>query len=183
MDQGWSLLLACWWAELLPKGEAAMHQMVVPADLKEAVKTTKREKIDTFSSNIIHDQMKMMLLGKSMHVLSQVLKGGDGSHLPYGLNVVNRYTKVISWGKWVAVVVKNLMAIPISIAKGDTVAKVIAENVVPPVELEELDEMQGYQVEERSAHTTTRFIWPRVVVWGKPSDHPCLISWVLWHSH
>ena len=47
-------------------------------------------------------------------------------------------------------VVKNLMAIPITIAKGIKVTQVVAANVVPPVEvaprtLEKLDEIQGIQ--------------------------------------
>ena len=53
-----------------------------------------------------------------MHVMTQSLKGSDGPHLPHGLSVVNTYTKVTSRSKRVAVVVKNLMAIPITIAKG-----------------------------------------------------------------
>ena len=81
------------------KGEAALHQTVDQTDLKEAVKTTKREKVDTFSSKIIHGQMKTMLLGNNIHVMTQVLKGGDGPHLPHGLSVVNMYTKVISRSK------------------------------------------------------------------------------------
>ena len=72
---------------------------------------TKNEEIDAFSSKIIHNQMKTMLLGNNMHVMTQSLKGGDGPHLCHSLSVVNMYTEVISGSKWVAVVVKNLMAI------------------------------------------------------------------------
>ena len=48
------------------------------------------------------------------------------------------------------VVVKNITAILITIAKGDKFTQVIAANVVPPIELspgtlEELDEVQGIQ--------------------------------------
>ena len=68
-------------------------------DLNEAVKTTKREEVDAFSSKIIHGQMKTLLLGNNMHVMTQSLKGGDGPHLPHGLSVVNTYTKVISGSK------------------------------------------------------------------------------------
>ena len=121
-----------------------------PTDLKEAVKTTKKEEIDVFSSKIIHGQMKTMLLGNNMHVTTQSLKGGDGPHLPHDLSVVNTYTEVISGSKWVAVVVKNLMAIPIAITEGVKVTQVVAANAVPQVEvepgtLEELDEVQGIQ--------------------------------------
>ena len=85
-----------------------------------------------------------------MHIMAQSLKGGDGPHLPHGLNVVNVYTKVISGSKWVAVVVKNLTVTLITIAKGVKVAQVIAANVIPQVEvtsntLEKLDEIRGIQ--------------------------------------
>ena len=59
---------------------------------------TKKE-MDAFLSKIIHGQMKTMLLENNMHVMTQSLKGGDGPHLPHGLNVVNTYTEVISGSK------------------------------------------------------------------------------------
>ena len=76
-----------------------------------------------------------MLLGNSMHVMTQAQKGGDGPHLPHGLSVVNMYTKMISGSKQVAVVVKNLMAILITIAKGIKVTQVVDVNALPPVEV------------------------------------------------
>ena len=83
-----------------------------------------------------------------MHVMTQSLEGGDGPHLPPGLSVVNTYTKVISGNKWVAVVMKTLMAAPITIAKGINITQVVTVNVVPPEKLtpdtlEKLDEIQG----------------------------------------
>ena len=85
-----------------------------------------------------------------MHVMTQVLKGGDGPHLPHGLSLVNTYNKVISGSKQVVVVLKNLMVMPITIAKGIKITQVVAANAVPPVQvaprnLEELDELQGIQ--------------------------------------
>ena len=58
-------LLACWQAEFLIKGEATIHQTVDLTNLKEAVKMTKKEEIDTLLSKIIHGRMKTMLLGKN----------------------------------------------------------------------------------------------------------------------
>ena len=80
--------------------------------------------------------------------MTQSLKGGDRLHLPHRLSAVNTYTEVISGSKWVVVVVKNLTAILITIAKDVKVAQVVAVNVVSPVEvapgtLEKLDEIQG----------------------------------------
>ena len=109
---------------------------------------TKREEVDAFSYKIIHGQMKTLLLGNNMHVITQSLKGDDGTHLPHGLSVVNMHNKVISGREHVSVVVKNLTAILITIAKGIKLAQVVAANVVPPVEvaprtLQKLDEIQG----------------------------------------
>ena len=57
-----------------------------------------------------------------MNVMTQSLKGDDGPHLPHSLSVVT-YTEEISRSKEVAVVVKNLMTILITIAKGIKVAR------------------------------------------------------------
>ena len=94
--------------------------------------------------------MKTMLQGNNIHVMTQALKGGDGSHLLQGLSVVNMYSEVISGSKQVAVEVKNLTAVLTTIDKGVKVTQVVTVNVVPPVELasstsEELDEVQGIQ--------------------------------------
>ena len=66
------------------------------------------------------------------------------------MSVVNTYTKVFSGSKQVAVVVKNLMAILITVAKGNKVIQVVAANTVPQVEvasriLEKLNVIQGIQ--------------------------------------
>ena len=59
-----------------------------------------------------------MLLGNNMHLMTQSQKGGDGPQLPHGLSIVNMYTKVISGSKQVAVLVKDLIAAPITIVMG-----------------------------------------------------------------
>ena len=92
-------LLECWLADILIEGEATMHETGDAADLKEAVKMTKKEEIDPFLSKIIHGQMKTMLHGNNTYVMTQALKRGDGPHLPHGLSVVNTYIKVISRSK------------------------------------------------------------------------------------
>ena len=91
-------LLACCQAGLLIQRETVTNQTVDPTDLDEVV-TTKREEVDAFSSKIIHGQMKTLLLGNNMHVMTKFVKGGDGPHLPQGLSVMNTYTEVISRSK------------------------------------------------------------------------------------
>ena len=88
--------------------------------------------------------MRTLLPGNNIHVMTQSLKGDCESHLPPGLSVVNAYTKQV------AVVVKNLIAATITIAKAIKVTQVVAANAVPPVEitpdaLEKLDAIQGIQ--------------------------------------
>ena len=143
-------LFACHQAELSVHSKASANQTVDLTNLYKVVKTIMEEEIDTFSSKIIHGQTKTMLLGNNMQVMMQSLKGSDGPHLPHGLSVVNTYTKVTTRGKKVAVVVKNLMAIPITITKGIKVIQAVAVNAVPQVEvalrmLEKLNEMQCIQ--------------------------------------
>ena len=82
---------------------------------------------------------------------SMTLRGGSGPHLPHGLSAMNMYTEVTAGSKWVAVVVKNLIAILVTIAMGIKISHVVAANVVPSVKLtprtlERLDKIQGSQL-------------------------------------
>ena len=73
-----------------------------------------------------------------------------GPCLPHGLSVINTYTKMTTGSKQLAVVVKNLTATPITIAKGIKVIQVVSTNAVTQVEvvlgtLEKLDKIKGIQ--------------------------------------
>ena len=143
-------LLACHQARLSIQRKTVANQTVDPTDLNKVVKMTKKEERNAFSSKIVQGQMKTLLLGNNLVVMTQFLKGDDGPHLSHGLSVVNTYTRVISGSKQVVVVVKNLMATLITITKGIKVAQVVAANVVPPGKvnpdtLEKLAQMQGIQ--------------------------------------
>ena len=68
---------------------------------------------------------------------------------------MNAYTKVTTGSRQVAVIVKNLTVILITITKGVKVTHVVAVNAVLQVEvmpgtLEKLDEMQGIQLTRMS---------------------------------
>ena len=112
-----------------------------------------------------------MLLGNNMHVMAQTLKGNDGPCLPHSVSVINTYTEVTTTSKGIVVVVKNLTAIPITIAKGVKVTQVIAVNVVPQVEaasetLEKLDEMQGIQQTRMSVEWRSKVIFQQLDLSG-----------------
>ena len=119
-------------------------------ELNEAVKMTNKKEIEAFSSKIIHVQTKTMFLGSNMHMMMQALEEGDGSHLPHRLSIMNTYTEMATGSRWVAVVVKNLTAAPITITKGVKITQVIAVNSisqvgVSPGMLEKFSKMQGIQ--------------------------------------
>ena len=110
----------------------------------------KKEEIDGFFSRIIHAQTKTMFLSSNTHVMTQTLEEGDDPCLPHGLSVMNTYTEMATGSKWVAVMVKNLTAIPITIVKGVKIAWFVAVNArlqvgVSPGMLEKLNKMQGIQ--------------------------------------
>ena len=106
----------------------AVNQSMGPTNLNEADKMIKKEEIEAFSSKILHTQTKTIFLGSNTCVMTQTLEGGDGPCLPQGLTVMNTYTEMTTGSKRVAVMVKNLTATPIIIAKGVQVAQVVATN-------------------------------------------------------
>ena len=116
-------------------------------DLNEVSKKTKREEIYVFHPNNTQPNKNPAPV-KPHPGKDSVPERGDGPHLPHSLSVVNIKTKVISGGKQVAVVLKNLMAAPVTITKGIKFTQVVAVNAVSPVEvapwtLEKLVEIQG----------------------------------------
>ena len=166
-----SHLLVCDQAELSVRSKAAANQTMDLTNLSEVVKTTKKEEIDTFSSKFIHGQTKTMLLRNGMHVMMQTLNGGERSHLPHSLRDVNTYTEVTTGSKRVAVIVKNLMAIQITLHKGINVTQVVAPNAVPQVEvaprtLEKLDEMQGIQQTRMSVEWRRDMLFQQLDLYG-----------------
>ena len=70
-----SHLLACHYAEPSTKSETSSDCTMDPTNLNEAIKTTKREKINAFSSKIMHTQTKTMFLGNDKYIMMQALEG------------------------------------------------------------------------------------------------------------
>ena len=121
-----------------------------------------------------------------MHVMTQHLKGGDGPNLHHGLSVVNTYTEVISGSKRVAVLVINLTAAPITIAKGVKVFQVVVVNVVPPLEvtprtLKKLDEIYGIQWTKMTVKHRKKLLFQQLDLsgLGKWLDRNQAAAWAL----
>ena len=142
-----SHLLAGDWVELSLKNNTITSPIPDLTDLNEAVKTTKWEEIEVFSSTIVHGHTKTVLLGNNMYVMTQAPEKGKEPCLTHGLSMANTYTEMTMGSKQVTIVIKHETAVPIIIGKGIKVAQVVAANRVPPIEvmpgtLEKLDEMQ-----------------------------------------
>ena len=144
-----SHLLTCHQAELSIESETAVNHTMDLTNLNEASKMTKKEEIDAFSSKIIH--MWTKTCSGQQHACDDSGPGG-GRWFPLAswLSIMTTYSKMATGTKQVAVLVKNLTATPITVAKGVKIAPVIAANNIPQVgvslgTLEKFDKMQGIQ--------------------------------------
>ena len=106
-----------------------------PINLYKIVKTKKSEKVKTFSSKFIHTQTMTMFMGFNLHMMMHAFCKGD-KPLLHSLAVQNMYTKMTTGSKRVVVVVRNLTAIPIIHKKNNPVARVVAANAVPNVQIQ-----------------------------------------------
>ena len=164
----------------------ATNQTKDLTDFNKIVKMIQKEEIEFFSSNIIHTQTKTKFLGTNMHVMTQTLEGGDGPYLPNSLSVMNTYTEMATGNKWVTVVVKNLTATLITIAKGVKVTQVVALNVVLQVEvapgtLKKLDEIQGIYQTRMSVEWRKEMLFQQLELSGLEgwSDKNQAATWAL----
>ena len=94
-----SYLLACHWEKCSIKRETGMNWTRELTDLNEAVKMTKKEEIDAFSSEIIHTWAKAMFLGSNMHMMMIQTLEGDGPYLLHRLSIMNTYTEMATGTK------------------------------------------------------------------------------------
>ena len=105
--------------------------------------------IGALSSKIIHARMKTAFTGVRLNVMAQALHAKEVS-LPKGLMIQNAYIEMCNGSKSVAIVVRNGMAYPQTLNKKIWVARVVATNCMPEVQvwpstMDALDEVQGIQ--------------------------------------
>ena len=72
-----------------------------------------------------------MMLGHRLNVMMQAPYPDDKADLPNGLYVMTTYTK-LKGGSWrFSIVLRNLTAQPIYLARGQVVGQVVAANAIP----------------------------------------------------
>ena len=153
-------------------------------ECNEVVTTKGTKMIDTFSSRIIHVQMKSAFTGVRLNVMTHALHAEEGS-LPQGPMIQNTYTKMHNGSKNVTVIVRNSMMCPHTLKKKIPVARVVAANWVPepqmwPEMIDALDEAQGIQTQKLTAEQRQEKVFEKLdsVAWDLGHQ-----SWQIWLGH
>ena len=120
-----------------------------PTGYDEIVTTKDSKMIDAFSSKIIHVRTKTAFTGVRLNVMTQALYAEERS-LPQGLMIQNTYTEMHNGSKSITIMIRNGTAYPQVLRKRIPVARVVAANHMPEVQMQPgmmdaLDEVQGIQ--------------------------------------
>ena len=155
--------------------------MLDHTECDEVVTTKYSEAIDAFSSRIINAQMETTFTGGRLNTMTHALCAEEGS-LSQGLTVQNAYTEMHNGSKNVTVLVRNSMVYPQTPKRKILVAKVVAANQVPELQMQPgmidmLDEAQGIQTEKLNAEQRQEMLfekselsalesWPPELAWS-----------------
>ena len=103
-----------------------------PLDLDEKVLLTDKCMIPGFQTVVAHGHTQnTMMMGHWLNVMTQVPYPDDKADLPNGLYVMRTYTELKD-GSWsVSIMLQNLTAWPIHLARGRVMGQVVAANAVP----------------------------------------------------
>ena len=103
-----------------------------PLDLDEKVLLTDKCMIPGFQSIIAHGHtQRMMMMGNWLNVMTQAPYPEDKADLPNGLYVMRTYMELKDGSRNVSLVLRNLTARPIYLARGQLIGRVAATNAVP----------------------------------------------------
>ena len=102
-----------------------------PLDLDEKVLLADKCTIPGFQSVVAHGRtQRTMMMGHRLNVMMQAPYSDDRADLPNGLYVMRRYTELKDGSRSVSVVLRNLTARPIHLARGRVIGRVAAANAV-----------------------------------------------------
>ena len=103
-----------------------------PLDLDEKVLLADRCTIPGFQSVITHGRtQKTMMMGHRLNVMMQAPYSDDKADLLNGLYIMGMYTELKDGSRSVSIVLRNLTARPIHLARGRVIGQVAAANAVP----------------------------------------------------
>ena len=142
-------LLEVQWAAATVKDHKVDTKVLDPTEYDEVFTTKGSKIVDMFSSKIIHARMKTAFIGTRLNIMTQALCSEE-SVLPKGLMVQKAYTEMHNGSKSVTDKVRNSTACPHILKKKIPVARVVAANLMPKLQMwpgiiDALDEAQGVQ--------------------------------------
>ena len=117
-----------------------------PLNLDKKILLTDKCTVPGLQSVIVHGRTQnTIMMGHHLNVMTQAPYPDDKADLPNGLYIMRMYTKLKDSSWSVAVVLRNLTAQPIHLARGCVVGQVVAANAVPEAQcspdlLKKLDE-------------------------------------------
>ena len=101
-------------------------------DLDEKVLLTDKCIIPGFQSVIVHGRTQnTMMMGHSLNVMTQAPYPDDKADIPNGLFIMRTYTELKDGSRSVTIVLQNLTARPIHLARGCVIGQVDAANAIP----------------------------------------------------
>ena len=101
-------------------------------DLDEKVLLADKCTIPGFQSVVAHGRtQKTMMMGHQLNLMMQAPYSDDKADLPNGLYIMRTYTELKDGSRSVSIVLRNLTAQPIHLARGRVIGRVAAANVVP----------------------------------------------------
>ena len=127
-------LLAVWWVTATLEDDKVSTRVLDSTEYDEVVTTKGSKMINTFLSRIIHAWMKTTFTAVRLNVMMHTLHAEEGS-LPQGLMIQNSYTEMHNGSKSVTTVVRNSMVYPQTLKKKIPVARVVAANQVPELQV------------------------------------------------
>ena len=116
-----------------------------PLDLDKKVLLTDKCMIPSFQSVVAHGRtQRTMMMGNRLNVMTQAPYPEDKADLPNGLYIMRTYTELKDGSQNVSLVLQNLIARPIYLARGWLISQVVAANAIPeaqcsPLLLKQLD--------------------------------------------
>ena len=128
----WAQGFQFWQASLGKRLRFPTNTAEDPLDLDEKVLLADKCTIPGFQSVITHGRtQRTMMMGHRLNVMTQAPYSDDRADLPNGLYIMRMYTELKDGTRSVSVVLQNLTARPIHLARGRVIGRVAAANGVP----------------------------------------------------
>ena len=106
-----------------------------PINLDKTISLTSKCVVPPFESVIMHGcTQRTMMMDHRLNVMTEAPYPDDMAALPNGIYITHPYTDMKPSSHQVSVIIRNMTSRPIHLARGKTVTRVVASNVVQNAE-------------------------------------------------